>query len=97
MPAAIAQEEPEVRLRKEGEVLVRGGVGGVEQVWAGGAFGTQSRIEVIVLSPDEIVTIQAVLGDAERCGLVGIVSKALRREGELVEEMAMALAGVDTE
>ena len=61
----------------------------------GSAGNSKSGIEVIVQAPGHAVLIQAILLDAQVNGLIRIVAKTDSSKQDLVEQMSVAVLGVD--
>jgi hypothetical protein len=66
-------------------------------VYRVGSGDGQRGVVVILLPPRHVVPVERILLDAEHGRFVRVVANPLRGEQDLIEEAAMALAGVDPE
>src|SRR5205807_6684116 len=93
--ARISQKKLQVRLGKQRKIVILSGVFGIEQMLAGAAICSEARIKIVVQTPGQVVSIQAVFLNAKRRALIWVVAQALRGEHRFIEIFAVSIAGVD--
>src|ERR1017187_558008 len=93
--AAVTQVHLEARLRKERKRVILQSAHGVHEMVAAG--DDQAGIEVIVLAPEHVVAVEAVLLNAQIGGLIRIVAEPAGGKQDLVKPAAVALLRVDTQ